>query len=159
MKKKVTIYTDGACKGNPGPGGYGIVMIFGKHRKEVSGGYKMTTNNRMEILAAIEGLKLLKEPCEVELFTDSKYLVNSIEQGWAKRWRSKNWMRNKDERAINADLWNILLNLCEKHAVTFTWVKGHASNQENNRCDELAVEASNQKKLPIDNCYEVFYMN
>ncbi|MEA2012606.1 MAG: ribonuclease HI [Verrucomicrobiota bacterium] len=155
--KKIEIYTDGACSGNPGPGGYGTVLCYNKHRKELSGGFRKTTNNRMEITAVIEGLKLLKEPCKGIIYSDSKYVVNSIEKGWAKRWKKKGWMRNKDEKARNADLWNILLELYEKHKLIFKWVKGHSDNKLNNRCDQLATNATKNKNLSIDNCYEVFY--
>jgi len=136
--KKITIYTDGACSGNPGPGGYGVVLIHNAHRKELSGGEKETTNNRMEVLAAIVALEALNQPCEVALYSDSKYLVDAIEKGWARRWRENNWMRNKKEPALNVDLWERLLPLTDKHKVSFHWVKGHAGNPENERCDELA---------------------
>lgn len=141
--KEITLYTDGACSGNPGPGGYGIVLLFtdnkGKtHRKEMSGGEPLTTNNRMETMGVIKGLQTLKEPCKVQLYSDSKYVVDAIEKGWAIKWRNNNWMRNKKEKALNVDLWEELLNLLEKHEVTCFWVKGHANNVENERCDELA---------------------
>ena len=136
--KKVTIYTDGACSGNPGPGGYGTVLIHKSHRKELSGYEADTTNNRMEILGAIMGLEALKESCEVDLYSDSKYLVDAIEQGWVTRWRNNNWMRNKKDPALNTDLWEWLLPLLSKHKVKFHWVKGHAGNPENERCDALA---------------------
>ena len=141
--KEVILYTDGACSGNPGPGGYGVVLLFtdntGKvHRKEFSGGYPDTTNNRMEIMGVIEGLKALKAPCKVELYSDSRYVVDAIEKGWALRWKQNNWMRNKKEEALNADLWEQLLELLQIHEVNCHWVKGHANNPENERCDELA---------------------
>jgi len=139
--KKITIYTDGACSGNPGPGGYGVVMIFGHHRKELSGGEPATTNNRMEIMGVIVGLETLKEPCEVALFSDSRYVVDAIEKGWVTRWCANNWMRNKKEPALNVDLWERMLPLLALHNVTFHWVKGHASHPENERCDALAREA------------------
>ncbi|MEW6696315.1 MAG: ribonuclease HI [Bacillota bacterium] len=148
--KNVTLYTDGACSGNPGPGGYGVVLLYKDHRKEMSGGFRDTTNNRMEILAAIVGLESLKEPCNVTLYTDSQYLINSIEKGWAKKWRANGWMRNKKEPALNADLWERLLKLCDTHRVKFIWVRGHSGNIENERCDRLAVEASKQPNLPPD---------
>jgi len=151
--KSVTVYTDGACKGNPGPGGYGCVLLCGDQRKELSGGFAETTNNRMEIIAAIRALEHLKRPCNVELYTDSQYLVNTMTKGWAKRWRERDWMRTADEPAKNADLWTQLLDLCEKHPTNFIWVKGHASNQENNHCDELAVAASHRSDLPPDDGY------
>jgi ribonuclease HI len=148
--KEVTIYTDGACSGNPGPGGYGVVLLYQGHRTELSAGFKDTTNNRMEILAAIKGLESLKEKCRVTLYTDSQYLVNAIEKNWAQKWRANGWMRNKKEPALNADLWARLLKLCEFHEIKFVWVKGHAGNPENERCDQLAVAAFKQPGLPPD---------
>ena len=148
------MYTDGACLGNPGPGGYGVVLIYGDHRKEVSGGYRLTTNNRMEILAAIVGLEALKVPCRVTLYSDSQYLVNSIEKGWAARWWSMGWRRNKSERAMNPDLWERLLHCCELHKVKFLWVRGHAGNEQNERCDELATSAAVGKDLAVDEAFE-----
>lgn len=139
--KEVIIYTDGACSGNPGPGGYGVVLLSGDVRREMSAGYKDTTNNRMEILAAIIGLETLKFPCKVKLYSDSRYLVDAIEKGWVKRWKINKWYRNKQEKASNVDLWKRLLIQLEKHEVQFIWVKGHASNPENNRCDQLARTA------------------
>ena len=139
--KKVVIYTDGACSGNPGPGGYGTVLIYGRHRKEMSGFCDNTTNNRMEILSVIKGLEALKEPCCVEIFSDSKYVVDAIEKKWVVNWQKKNWMLNKTESRPNADLWKTLLGLLSEHKVTFHWVKGHNGNTENERCDELAREA------------------
>ena len=129
--KQVTIYTDGACIGNPGPGGYGAVILFGNYRKEVSGGYRKTTNNRMEILAVIRALEALTEPCEVTLHSDSEYVVNAMKKGWAERWRAQGWKRGRQERAKNPDLWERLLNLSSTHRVTFKWVRGHAGNAEN----------------------------
>lgn len=152
--KEVTIFTDGACKGNPGPGGYGVVLIYGHHRKEISAGYRLTTNNRMELLAAIKGLSVLKTECIVTLYSDSKYLVDSMSKGWVKRWKSNNWMRNKNDIAQNHDLWKELLNLCERHRVTFIWVRGHEGNIENERCDILAVNASIGPKLLTDRNFE-----
>lgn len=152
--KDVTIYTDGACIGNPGPGGYGTVLLHGPHRKEISAGYKRTTNNRMELMAAIVGLRALKQPCQVTLYTDSQYVYNGIAKGWAKRWRANGWKRNKEEKALNADLWDELLNLCDRHHVQMTWVRGHAGNPENERCDQLAAEACRGKGLPPDTGYE-----
>ena len=152
--KKVTIYTDGACKNNPGSGGYGIVLQYGESRKELYAGYRLTTNNRMEILAAIIGLEALKEPCEVRLLSDSQYLVNAIEKGWARRWQTNGWMRNNKEKAVNPDLWEKLLGLCKAHKVRFEWVRGHAGNPENERCDELATSAAASPNLAIDDVYE-----
>jgi ribonuclease HI len=136
------MYTDGACSGNPGPGGYGTVLIYNTYRKELSDGFKQTTNNRMEISGVIAGLEALKEPCAVNLYSDSRYVVDAIEKGWAARWRRNGWMRNKEEPALNADLWERLLVLLDKHNVKFNWVKGHAGNKENERCDELARKAA-----------------
>jgi len=152
--KQVTLYTDGACKNNPGPGGYGAVLIFDSHRKELSAGYRKTTNNRMEILAAIAGLEALKEPCRVHLYSDSQYLVNAIEQGWAIRWQANGWKRNSKEKAINPDLWERLLNLCKIHKVDFIWVRGHAGHIENERCDVLATSAILDLNLAVDEGYE-----
>lgn len=137
--KKVTIYTDGACSGNPGPGGYGVILMHGEHKKELSGGSPETTNNRMELMGVITGLEALKAPCEVDIFTDSRYIVDAVEKGWAARWRKNGWMRNKKDPALNPDLWERLLSLCETHRVRFNWVRGHADNELNNRCDALAV--------------------
>ncbi len=152
--KKVTIYTDGGCIYNPGPGGYGVVLIYGKHRKELSRGFRLTTNNRMELLAVISGLEALKAHCRVTVHSDSQYVVNAIEKGWARRWRAKGWWRNKEEKAVNPDLWERLLLLCERHEVTFRWVRGHAGNKENERCDELARAAATGPNLAVDADYE-----
>lgn len=151
--KHVVIYTDGACSGNPGPGGYGVVLLFNGHRKELSGGFRKTTNNRMELLGAIEGLRALKDRCAVKLHTDSQYVVNAIEKGWAAKWRANGWMRNKKDKAVNPDLWEQLLELCKQHKVEFVWVRGHNGNVENERCDVLAVTASQQPNLPVDEGY------
>jgi len=152
--KHVTIYTDGACSGNPGPGGYGVILIFNDCRKELSGGFRRTTNNRMEIMAAIIGLESLKERCRVTLYSDSEYLVKAISEGWAERWKENNWKRNKKDKALNSDLWDRLLKLCAVHETVFKWVKGHNSNPENERCDELAVQALSRPDLPPDTGYE-----
>lgn len=141
MNKQVTIFTDGACSGNPGPGGYGIVLKYGEHQKELSEGFADTTNNRMELLAVITALKSLKFSCQVDLYSDSKYVVDAVVKGWAKSWKAKGWRKSDKSPAKNTDLWEELLNLLEKHEVTFHWVKGHADNPFNNRCDELAVGA------------------
>lgn len=148
--ENVTIYTDGACHGNPGPGGYAAVLLFGEKRKEVSGGFRDTTNNRMEILAAINGLEALAAPCKVTLYTDSQYLVNSMTLGWVEKWQANNWKRNKKERAKNVDLWKQLLHLCEKHQVAFKWTRGHVGTPENERCDQLANKAAQLPDLPED---------
>jgi ribonuclease HI len=152
--KHVKLYTDGACSHNPGPGGYGVVLIYDSHHKELSEGFRLTTNNRMEILAAIAGLEALKEPCHVTLYSDSQYLVNAIEKGWALRWQANGWMRNKKEKAINPDLWERLLELCRTHKVQFEWVRGHAGHPENERCDELATSAAHGSNLLVDTGYE-----
>lgn len=142
----VTIYTDGACSGNPGPGGYGAILMYGSHKKELSGGDANTTNNRMELMGVITALEALNRPCQVDLYTDSQYVVNAIEKGWARKWQANGWMRNKKDKALNPDLWQRLLDLLETHQVTFHWVKGHAENPYNNRCDELAVAESHKYK-------------
>jgi ribonuclease HI len=151
----VVIYTDGACSGNPGPGGWGAVLIHEEKRKELSGGFRLTTNNRMEMTAVIVALESLKRPCRVELYSDSQYLCQGINQGWAERWRRNNWRRNKQgDLALNPDLWTKVLDLCRLHEVTFIWVKGHAANVENERCDRLAVAAIKRPDLPADGVYE-----
>ncbi|GAP39757.1 ribonuclease HI [Flexilinea flocculi] len=141
-KSKVLIYTDGACKGNPGPGGYGTILLFNEKKKEISGGEPHTTNNRMELMAVIEGLQALKRPCEVTLYSDSKYLVDMVEGGYLNRWKKNNWMRNKKDPVKNVDLWEKIFQLLQVHDVKMIWVKGHAENPWNNRCDELAVAAA-----------------
>ncbi|MBI2945356.1 MAG: ribonuclease HI [Candidatus Wallbacteria bacterium] len=153
-KKSVTIYTDGGCDPNPGPGGFGAVLLFGNHRRELSGGYCLTTNNRMEILAAITGLEALKHPCRVTLYSDSRYVVDAIEKGWAESWRSKGWRKGDKKPAKNPDLWERLLDLVELHDVEFRWVPGHSGVPENERCDELATEALRKDDLPPDPGYE-----
>lgn len=140
MLKHVEIFTDGACSGNPGPGGWGVVLRFGNKEKELSGGEKNTTNNRMELTAAIKGLEALKEPCAVTLTTDSKYVADGIDKGWAKSWQQNGWRKADKKPALNPDLWEKLLRLCDIHEVTINWVKGHAGHPENERCDRLAVE-------------------
>ncbi|HIT01296.1 MAG TPA: ribonuclease HI [Candidatus Enterenecus merdae] len=137
--KKVTLYTDGACSGNPGPGGWGAILLYGAHRREMSGGEASTTNNRMELTGVIRGLEALKEPCTVELYSDSKYVIDALEKGWAKSWKARGWVKGDKKPALNPDLWARLLELCERHQVNLHWVKGHADNPYNNRCDELAV--------------------
>jgi ribonuclease HI len=151
---EVEIYTDGGCSNNPGPGGYGVILLYKKHRKELSGGFRLTTNNRMEILAAIKGLEALKERCRVTVFSDSQYLVNAIENGWALRWQSNGWRRNRKEKAINPDLWERLLDLCSRHEVRFQWIRGHAGTEENERADQLATGAVQGPDLAIDEIYE-----
>lgn len=146
----ITIYTDGACLGNPGPGGYGVVILQNQQRQELSGGYRLTTNNRMEMMAAIAGLESLEVPSQVMLYSDSQYLVDAVMKGWAKRWQANGWRRNAKEMAKNPDLWIKVLYLCEQHQITFNWVRGHSGNIENERCDRLAVAAANAKNLPAD---------
>ena len=137
--KKVDIYTDGACRGNPGKGGWGAVLVYGDKEKELSGGEKVTTNNRMELTAAIEARSALKEPCKVTMTSDSQYLINGITKGWALSWRAKGWKKADKSPALNPDLWQKLLDLLEIHEVEFVWVKGHAGHPYNERCDELAT--------------------
>ena len=145
--KHVEIFTDGACSGNPGTGGWGAILRYNGIEKEVSGGEALTTNNRMEISAVIGALSLLKEPCSVTLYSDSQYVCNALKLGWAKKWQANGWMRNKKEKALNPELWEKLLALCDIHSVEVIWVKGHAGHPENERCDRLAVaEASKFSK-------------
>ena len=139
--KEVTIYTDGACSGNPGPGGWGAVLMYGEHRKEISGGDAHTTNNRMELTGPIEALELLKQPCKVRLYSDSAYLVNAFNQRWIANWQRNGWQTSQKKPVENKELWQRLLELCRTHEVEFIKVKGHADNAENNRCDELARAA------------------
>lgn len=139
MQRYVEVFTDGACSGNPGPGGWGVVLRYGEHEKELSGGEVNTTNNRMELTAAIEGLAALKESCRVLLVTDSKYVADGIEKGWAESWRKNGWRKADKKPALNVDLWERLLDLLDKHTVNIKWVKGHAGHPENERCDKLAV--------------------
>lgn len=150
---RVTIHTDGACMGNPGPGGYGVVLRFGAHRRELSAGYRLTTNNRMEMRAAIAGLQALTRPCRVILYSDSKYLVVAMTEGWPRRWEAMGWKRSLKKTAANPDLWAELLRLCDDHEVEFAWVKGHAGDPDNERCDRLAVLASQQVDLLDDEGY------
>jgi len=137
--KKVTLYSDGACSGNPGPGGWGAILRYGKHERELCGGEPDTTNNRMELTAVIEGLCALKEPCEVEVVSDSKYVVDAIEKGWARSWERAGWKKADKKPALNVDLWERLLALLDKHKVSFKWIRGHTGHPENERCDELAT--------------------
>ena len=154
-KRTVQLYTDGACSGNPGAGGYGVVLLHGNNRKELSAGYKKTTNNRMEALTVIKGLEALKKPCRVDLYSDSKYVVDAIEKGWVHRWKKNGWMRTKTDKASNVDLWERMLALLEKHEVSFIWVKGHANNPGNERCDELARMAIQAGDLMDDEGYGI----
>ena len=137
--KHVDIYTDGACRGNPGRGGWGAILVYEGHEKELSGGEAQTTNNRMELTAAIVALQALKEPCDVTLYSDSKYMIDSITKGWAVSWRAKGWKKGDKSPALNPDLWETLLNLLEKHTVEFVWVRGHNGHAYNERCDTLAT--------------------
>lgn len=150
----VTLYTDGGCEPNPGAGGYGAIIVSDGGALELSGGFALTTNNRMELFAAIAGLEALGAPSRVTLVSDSRYLVDAVEQGWARRWRANGWRRNARERAVNADLWERLLRLCERHAVTFQWVRGHAGHEQNERCDALAMAALKRPGLPEDAGYK-----
>ena len=138
--KTVQIYADGACSGNPGPGGWGAILSYNGIEKELSGGEKQTTNNRMELTGVISALSALKEPCIVELWSDSKYVIDALEKGWAQGWRKRGWVKSDKKPALNPDLWERLLDLTEKHEMHYHWVKGHADNEKNNRCDQMAVE-------------------
>ena len=150
----VYAYSDGSAIGNPGPGGYGVVLVRGDARNELSGGFRHTTNNRMELLGAISALQILKRRRRVILTTDSRYVVDGIEEGWAIKWRSNGWRRGKRGKALNPDLWDRLLSLVEEHDVTFEWVRGHAGHAENERCDQLANLAAHGTELDIDEEYE-----
>lgn len=138
--KTITLYTDGACSGNPGPGGWGAILEWEGHEKELSGGEDSTTNNQMELTAVIRGLEALKEPCIVELYSDSKYVIDALEKGWARGWKKRGWVKSDKKPALNPDLWQRLLELTQVHTLHYHWVKGHADNPKNNRCDELAVQ-------------------
>ncbi|HON80334.1 MAG TPA: ribonuclease HI [Spirochaetota bacterium] len=151
---EITIYTDGGSSGNPGPGGYGVVQIYGNEKKELTGGFRLTTNNRMELMGVIVALKNLEyKNLPVTVYTDSSYVVNGITKGWAKNWRKNNWIKSDKKPALNPDLWSELLDLIEPLAITFRWVRGHAGNIYNERCDELAVSAAKGKNLPADKGY------
>ncbi len=152
--KSVQIYSDGACLGNPGPGGYGVILVHKAAEKELSGGARLTTNNRMELLGVIKGLEALKEACAVSVFSDSAYVVRAAQYGWASSWKANGWLKRDKKPALNADLWSRLLDLCGEHAVRFEWVKGHAGHPENERCDRLAVHAAKLPNLPVDEGYE-----
>ena len=149
----VIVYTDGGCAGNPGPGGYGAVILSGKNRKELAQGFRRTTNNRMELMGCIATLETLAAPAEVILHSDSRYVVNGISKGWARKWCANGWMRTKTEAAENVDLWVKLLELCDLHRVRFVWVHGHAGNRENERCDSLATGATQGTNLKEDHAY------
>ena len=154
--RQVTIHTDGSCIGNPGPGGYGVILEYQGWEKKLSGGFRRTTNNRMEILAVIAGLEALteRERCSVTVYSDSRYVVDAIAKGWARKWQANGWMRNKRERAVNPDLWERLLKTLDKHDVELKWVRGHAGNAGNERADKLALAAANGKNLLRDEGYE-----
>lgn len=148
--KIVELYTDGACSGNPGPGGYGVILRYGSHEKELSAGFRQTTNNRMELLAAIIGLEALREPCTVNLYSDSKYLVDALEKGWLSSWQKRGWKKADKKPVLNIDLWQRLLPQLDRHEVHLHWLKGHDGHPENERCDTLAREASLKDELLDD---------
>lgn len=152
--KRVVIHTDGACKGNPGPGAYGAVLVCGKHRKEISAGYRLTTNNRMELRAAIAALGLLSEPCEVDLHSDSKYLVQAINEKWLDGWQRRGWVTSDKKPVKNQDLWREIIMVMKGHKIRWCWVKGHAGHKENERCDDLANLAVAGKNLHEDDGFE-----
>lgn len=154
MVKKIQIFTDGACTGNPGKGGYGVILEYNGNKKELSAGYVLTTNNRMELLAACVALETLKEKCEVTLFSDSKYLTDAINKGWIYSWMKKNWKKADNKPVLNVDLWERLIKKMNEHSVEFVWVKGHAGHIENERCDALAVEAYTTNAVLHDEIYE-----
>ena len=153
--KEVYLYTDGACSGNPGPGGYGAILVYNGHEKVLSAGYRVTTNNRMELLGVIVGLSALIEPCKVQLYTDSKYVSEAVEKGWARSWQENGWRKKDKKPAKNPDLWEQLLELLERHDVTIHWLKGHAGHEFNERCDKLAVNAYLGDCLLEDENYEL----
>jgi ribonuclease HI len=153
-RPRVTIYTDGACSGNPGPGGYGVLLVTGAGERELARGYRRTTNNRMEILAAIAGLEALREPCEVALHSDSQYLVHAITKGWLANWRRNGWRKGDKSPVANVDLWRRLLPLLETHRIAWIWIRGHAGHDENERVDQLAVAALKNGDLAVDEGYE-----
>lgn len=152
--KRVVIHTDGACKGNPGPGGYGVVMVCGKHRLELSKGFRHTTNNRMELLATIVALEALKEPCEIELLSDSRYVIDAMAKNWLKAWQAKGWRTAANTPVKNRDLWLRLAKATEGHRITWKWLRGHAGHKENERCDHLAVAAASGPTLSEDAGFE-----
>lgn len=153
-RKQVTIFTDGSCIGNPGPGGYGAILDYKGNRKELWDGFRRTTNNRMELLAVVKSLAALKEPCDVVLYSDSEYVVRAMNAGWPHTWKENGWRRRGSKTAINRDLWARLLDLCDRHDVHFKWIKGHAGHPENERCDRLALAAAQLPDLSIDVEYE-----
>lgn len=147
--KDVTIYTDGACLGNPGPGGWGAILVYGEHEKELCGGQGETTNNRMELTGVIEALSALKEPCRVQLYSDSRYLVDAVEKRWVYEWRENGWLKKDKKPALNIDLWERILDLFGVHDVTLRWVRGHAGHPLNERCDKLAVAEAQRYKADV----------
>jgi ribonuclease HI len=151
---KVLIHTDGAAIPNPGPGGYAAILRYKHREREISGGFRLTTNNRMEIMACIQGLRTLKQPSIVIVFTDSRYVVDTMTKGWARKWREKGWQRDETLKAQNADLWSQLLELCDQHQVEFRWTRGHSADRINQRCDQMAIRAAQQRNLPADDGYE-----
>ena len=151
--KEVTIYTDGGAKGNPGPGGFGVVLKSGGHRKEMMGGFEHTTNNRMELMGAITAFEALKEPCRVKFYSDSKYVVDSMRQGWLEGWKKRGWKKSDKKPVLNQDLWRRLDAASSKHEVEWNWVKGHAGHDDNERCDELVGEAVDAGNLAVDEGY------
>ena len=154
-RKAVQVFTDGACLGNPGPGGFGTIVEYKGHRREYSGGFRKTTNNRMELLAVIKGLAALTEPCNVSVCSDSQYVVKAMNSGWATKWKRNGWRRGKkNEPVANPDLWTKLLDLCDTHNVRFSWVKGHSGHPENERCDRMASSAARSSDLLTDHGYE-----
>jgi ribonuclease HI len=148
--KQITLYTDGACSGNPGPGGFGAILDCNGTERTLACGYKNTTNNRMELMGVIKGLEALKEPCTVTLVSDSRYVIDALEKGWAAKWRMNRWMRNKKDKALNPDLWQKLLDLTGKHTMKYKWVNGHAGHPQNERCDMMAVAACSLPNLEED---------
>lgn len=155
--KSVTIYTDGACRGNPGPGGYGVILIYGAARKELSAGYRWTTNNRMELLALIVALQALKKPCRADIFSDSQYVLGAYTKKWIAKWKANGWQTSARQPVQNQDLWLQLDQALKSHEPTFHWVKGHAANPLNNRCDELATTAARRASLLVDEAYEALH--
>lgn len=153
-QKQVTVYCDGACLGNPGPGGFGTVLLHGKHRRELSRGYRRTTNNRMELLGAIVGLETLKEPCCVTVVSDSRYVVDAMRLDWTSRWKARGWRTSQKTPVANVDLWLRLLAAAAAHEVTWQWVRGHAGDRENERCDVLAMAAAKGQSLECDAGFE-----
>lgn len=151
---EVQIYTDGACSSNPGPGGYGAILKYGNYTREISGGYRTTTNNRMELMGIIKSLGELKRPCIIQLYSDSRYIVDAMTKGWVANWIKNNWRRSDGSPAKNVDLWKRIIELSRPHRITWIWVKGHSDNELNSRCDQLAVQASKGEDLEVDSVFE-----